>query len=241
MMEFARRLAPLREGDATRATAALPSRFAAESPLRVAASPRVDDEQPVLETAAHAPTVTRRVRAPDAPHAAAPEVDAATVVVAESRGDRSRQSSATPAPREHRAEAAELPAAPTRLVAQAQPHEAPAPHRVIAAVAAPDAVDAARASSVRQRPVQTANAAPLGNTNGPAVRHEPMSAAALAARNSQPAEQRPIIHVTIDRIDVRAPAAPARPAPAPRARTATPTVSLGDYLRARANKPGGAS
>jgi hypothetical protein len=42
----------------------------------------------------------------------------------------------------------------------------------------------------------------------------------------------PVVHVTIDRIDVRAPAAPTRPTNAPRQRAAAPSVSLADYLRA---------
>ena len=45
----------------------------------------------------------------------------------------------------------------------------------------------------------------------------------------EPREQRPVIHVAIDRIDVRAPATPASPAAAPRARQ-RPTRSLADYL-----------
>jgi hypothetical protein len=42
----------------------------------------------------------------------------------------------------------------------------------------------------------------------------------------------PVVHVTIDRVDVRAPAAPTRPTSAPRQRVAAPSVSLADYLRA---------
>jgi hypothetical protein len=65
-----------------------------------------------------------------------------------------------------------------------------------------------------------------------------MSAPALAERHAAAAEPRPVVHVTIDRIDVRAPAAPARPAAAPRARNAAPSVSLADYLRQGGAKAG---
>jgi hypothetical protein len=59
-----------------------------------------------------------------------------------------------------------------------------------------------------------------------------MSARALASRPAQRSDSRPVVHVTIDRIEVRAPAAPERPKPAPRSRATAPSVSLSDYLRA---------
>jgi hypothetical protein len=58
----------------------------------------------------------------------------------------------------------------------------------------------------------------------------PLSKAAVASRVSSAREAPPVIHVTIDRIDVRAPEtvkAGAAPKPARR----KPTISLGDYLR----------
>lgn len=56
----------------------------------------------------------------------------------------------------------------------------------------------------------------------------PLSDAALASRVSRP-EAAPVVHVTIDRIDVRAPDlfSPATPKPARR----PPAISLADYLR----------
>jgi hypothetical protein len=56
----------------------------------------------------------------------------------------------------------------------------------------------------------------------------PLSNAALATRVSRP-EAPPVVHVTIDRIDVRAPdlSRPATPKPARR----QPAISLADYLR----------
>ena len=58
----------------------------------------------------------------------------------------------------------------------------------------------------------------------------PLSESAVAARIAAPADAAPVIHVTIDRIDVRAPQAE-RPAPSPKAARRQPAVSLGDYLR----------
>jgi hypothetical protein len=57
----------------------------------------------------------------------------------------------------------------------------------------------------------------------------PLSDAALATRVGKP-EPAPVVHVTIDRIDVRAPdvVKPAAPSKPPRRQ---PTVSLADYLR----------
>lgn len=66
----------------------------------------------------------------------------------------------------------------------------------------------------------------------------PLSEEAVASRQLEPVASQPVIHVTIDRIEVRAPAAPAR---APRARAAAaPSVSLSEYLR-RGKRAGGAS
>lgn len=60
------------------------------------------------------------------------------------------------------------------------------------------------------------------------TRAAPLSPAVVAGRAMAVHEQAPVIHVTIDRLDVRAPvrAEPARQRPRPQ-----PTVSLSDYLR----------
>lgn len=58
----------------------------------------------------------------------------------------------------------------------------------------------------------------------------PLSDAAMAERGSRASPSQPVIHVTIDRIDVRA-AATAKPAAAARRERRAPTVSLTDYLR----------
>lgn len=68
----------------------------------------------------------------------------------------------------------------------------------------------------------------------PVTRALPLSDAAVAGRamaaREESRDERPVIHVTIDRLDVRAPASPASPAEKRRAKT-QPTVSLADYLR----------
>jgi hypothetical protein len=56
---------------------------------------------------------------------------------------------------------------------------------------------------------------------------------------ARPAVPAPVVHVTIDRIDVRLPSAPApagRAAPRPRPSSAQP--ALGDYLRGHAGGTG---
>lgn len=66
----------------------------------------------------------------------------------------------------------------------------------------------------------------------------PLSHEAVVSRIPSAAAQQPIIHVSIDRIDVRAPGAPTRSA---RSRpTPTPSISLSDYLR-RGKRAGGTS
>lgn len=74
-----------------------------------------------------------------------------------------------------------------------------------------------------------------GSDNGP------LSQLALASRVVPQSDRPAIVHVTIDRVDVRAPAAPDRPPPRTRSRAAT-AGSLTDYLRARpAGRQGGTS
>lgn len=59
----------------------------------------------------------------------------------------------------------------------------------------------------------------------------PMSEAAMAGRDELRSPERPIVHVTIDRLEVRAQPSQ-KPAPEQRRRPPPePTVSLGDYLR----------
>lgn len=54
-----------------------------------------------------------------------------------------------------------------------------------------------------------------------------------AAERERTAEPAPIVHVTIDRIDVRLPSAPVAATPPARRRPASTVGGLGDYLRGR--------
>lgn len=76
-------------------------------------------------------------------------------------------------------------------------------------------------------------AAPFGDRAAPFA---PLSEAAIAVRAADARTAEPVIHVTIDRIDVRAPA-PSRPAPAARRAPADPSMSLADFLSAGPARP----
>jgi len=244
MMDFARRLAPLRDTDITRAVAALPSRFAGDSPLRVgAAPPPVDSEglSPSTPSPA-ADALPAQVASPigvDAVHvptaAAAAPRDVRQPRHANDSPSRKDDAVARPmiAPRHA------VPAATDDRRPDAEHHRASAPAHPTAAATEAPAPPVMQSVGVRSTVAQAAAAVPFASSPSAAVSSQPMSRAALAARTSQAAEPRPIIHVTIDRIEVRAPAAPPRPALA-RPRAAAPSVSLGDYLRARTPKAGGA-
>jgi hypothetical protein len=75
------------------------------------------------------------------------------------------------------------------------------------------------------------------------VDRTPLSQQAVAARMTPQSERPAVIHVTIDRIDVRAPASTDhRSKPHARSRTSPSSPSLADYLRARhSGRRGGSS
>lgn len=81
----------------------------------------------------------------------------------------------------------------------------------------------------QREPAPPAGAQGDGAVAGPAPQR-PLSARALAQRVQPLRNDAPIVHVTIDRIDVRAPAPPPEPRPHTKPRPA-PTMSLADYLR----------
>ena len=99
----------------------------------------------------------------------------------------------------------------------AEPDPAPRPERPLTAAAA----------------VPPAVRAPLALVGQPAARVQgastPLTEAAVAGRSQTTPAKAPVVHVTIDRIDVRAPAA-ARPGAAERRPRPQPSVSLSDYL-----------
>jgi hypothetical protein len=105
---------------------------------------------------------------------------------------------------------------------------------VHSAAAGDSAISNARSAALAdgpRLPRQAAFASPL---------QRPLSDFAVASRAAEPRPTPPTIQVTIDRIDVHAPAAPASRAVyrTPRAVSA-PSVSLNDYLRGRRNDGAG--
>jgi hypothetical protein len=99
-----------------------------------------------------------------------------------------------------------------------------------------------RASHPVSAPLQTPAAAigvTIAQAAGSIPGRGPLSSVAVAERTASRSDVRPVIHVTIDRIDVRAPSAPERTSSRPRSRSNT-SGSLGDYLRSRqTSRPGG--
>jgi hypothetical protein len=220
MMDFLRRLAPPRDGDSSRAVAVLPSRFASEVPLRSVPSEIVTaaDDVPhtpiaILRAADAEPARhTQTVATPPAPRKALDPVTIATTPPV---------SAAVP----ERPATARESMRPARPIHRPVTVDAPVPplHRDAAPVATEQSPRAPVAST---RPIP-ATARPT-ITPPPA---RPLSPQAVTARTGAREPPRPVIHVTIDRIDVRAPATPAR-APTPtQPRAASPSVSLADYLR----------
>ncbi|MBI3529346.1 MAG: hypothetical protein HY067_15430 [Betaproteobacteria bacterium] len=224
MMDFLRRLAPPREGDRARAVAVLPSRFAGDAPLRSASTPSdvlvtFDDApapssaqtpSPEMYTAAPERFIARTAqRAPVGPEA----VDGAQPVA----------SAPLDTPHVPPRESTSL-MRPTLRAANADAAVPTWRH---------DAVAHDEHAAMHAKAIAAAPAQARPDSEPPVVAPHivsPLSHGAVAARAHPAAVPRPVIHVTIDRIDVRAPAVPSHAAPAKRA-SAAPSVSLADYLR----------
>lgn len=116
------------------------------------------------------------------------------------------------------------------------PQPAQAPPRPARPIAPPPAsrVPAKAAEPALMRLPAAAEAPPdIASEKPPARapnRAMPLREQVLAGRTAEARAQAPVIHVTIDRIDVRAPA-PSQPAAAPRRARLEPVVSLSEYLR----------
>ncbi len=223
-MGFLHHLAGLALGTAPASAArpALPPRFAA---LPVASFPQALPESGRSAPASvESPAPPTSARSPQAP---------ATLAVSHETPPGTTAAPRFPAPP---AELQPVPAAPPprdRTLPQPSPatsivtvethrtprHEPPASPGELR-VAAP--VTASPAAT----PVDVAVRTPI---EMPVTRAAPLSAAAVAGRTvAAVRDPAPVIHVTIDRLDVRAPARaePVRSRPRPQ-----PTVSLSDYLR----------
>jgi hypothetical protein len=243
MMEYLRALAPHHAHARHRAVVALRSRYDIDQPIGVvprAVAPEVEyDER-------EAASSCERVNQPARPL----EIDGVSpsLVADDEPRPRARHKSVAAAP--PRAPNASVPSHPepetgvrtvpveneTLLhvpVTNQRPHPLPfvgsrpserATQPVLAAVPIP-----------RERVAEASRLAQRSRSDGP------LSQLALASRVVPESDRPTVVHVTIDRVDVRAPATPDRPAP--RTRSRTPTAgSLTDYLRARpAGRQGGTS
>jgi hypothetical protein len=247
MMDFLRALAPRRDRDASLAVAVVPSRFAAERPMTAPpiVAPAIESgpttENRVLPVVPSPWHVERRAERRQAPISGAPIV--VTPPVAEAPREREpADDSSRAAPKEPRSDDTNGPLRPIRPsladirlpvagLGRLEPPERE-PRDKAAATVAP--VPAATVPQARR--LTTVVAMPPAT----AVR-APMSPAFLAARVTPPADRPPVIEVTIDRLEVRAPA-PAELAPsATRRRAASPSVPLADYLRGKTGQSGGAA
>lgn len=222
MMDFLRRLAPPLETDATRAVAVLPSRFASESPLRVAigqARPaqRPDDEASLSLDATSPPAATNALAAQRHPVTGIQPSQAAPRPLGSkpTRRHNGTATSSTHAP----AEAPDIDVADPRAV---QARHGANSERARPTSPEMQGLAAALAGSHGLRGVTASPAQPRVAL--------PLSQSTLAQRTLHSRDDGQVVHVTIGRIDVVANTAPAptvRRSPTPR----QGTVTLADYLR----------
>lgn len=242
MMDFARRLTPLRESDPTRAIAVLPSRFAGESPLRasIAAPAQRDDSAAPLRPAPMPASDAAALRSDASAHHAGDvtrlRAFSSSPVVA-SETDVARPEAVAPT-----VSAAAAVALASSATSRAQPSVTSPLERLLPASKSVAMASVAAASGSRVVPPIDAGAPAFGAPRFEPLQgatRQPISGAAIASRGPVVKEARPIVHVTIDRIEVRAAAASARAVPTARARVPSASPSLGEYLRRRNGKAGG--
>ena len=234
MSDFLRDLSPHRAHNASRAVPLLPSPFEAMHPLRAlhgdSASPGLEEDSIAMVRRSAAP-----VRDSSAP-APAPDVRTMPADTAAS----AERSPSTP-PNEQPARPSQnanapLPVLPSPIVTRLPQHAMPVlalDHMASEATSESPAIAAPPITADTTRPhLERARSATSMMSTRLAV-EPPMSSRALTARIPPHTERTPIINVTIDRIEVRAPAAPERAKPSTRSRPSTPNQSLSDYLRGR--------
>ena len=245
-MDFLRALSPHAGRTTARASAILPSRFAGTGPLHYAPVTPVDAEpfeaesQPNAADAPARPAMTSTGRLESNPVG-----DGDRIATRRHRDDANQRTAADPTPLSDVALRVERPAPydgrrETHVphlrespLSSLRPPETRGPHVERDATpgqsrtAAPEFQDHRARIDLPRVTVQGRNAAPA-----------PLSPAAVATRGAQRENHRPVIHVTIDRIDVRAAASSPAALPVKR-RAAAPRTSLSEYLRAGANRSGG--
>jgi hypothetical protein len=247
-MDFLRALSPHAERATPRTSAILPSRFAGTTPLHYVPVP-----PPVAAEPLDAESRPNAADAPARPAMASPErfearavEDGDRVPTRRQRDDVNPRVAVSPTPLADMAPRVERLAPPDdrrgldvprlRESPLSSPHLPDTRGRQIDRDAPPGQsrtagpafqTQRARTDSPRVTVAQAPNAVPA-----------PLSSAAVATRAAQQTNHRPVIHVTIDRIDVRAPASPPAALPA-RRRTAAPRTSLSEYLRGGGSRSGG--
>jgi hypothetical protein len=245
-MDFLRALSRHAERTTARASAILPSRFAGTGPLH---------HVPVTPVGAEPVEAESRPNAADAPARPAmaatgrfepnPVENDDRIATRHHRDDANQRAAAGPKPLGDVALRVERPAASDGR------RETPVPRLREAPLSSPRRPETRGRHVERDAtPGQSRTAAPASQTHrartdlprvtaqAPSAAPAPLSPAAVATRGAQREHHRPVIHVTIDRIDVRA--AASSPAALPvKPRAAAPRTSLSEYLRAGANRSGG--
>ena len=248
MTSFLRDLSPARAHDATRAVPLLPSPFETMQPLRAARlGPRAEVDTPIQPRLLGSPLIgdaTERSARPERQSPAPSDGDAPSAK-AHATGTLGADAPLSPVAATDRT--IREPRVERRDFSQSRDTGA--------TVSTPSHVDTnsgrAIGSTARALPASTIESPPtftiastIRSTARAAVSPTaaaPLSARALAAKPALAVEPRPVVHVTIDRVEVHAPAAPVTPKPSARPRTTHPDVSLEDYLRGHDNRRGGVS
>lgn len=237
-MDFLRSLAPNQGNARQRAVAAVRSRFEAARPIQSMPPTTSDGDGDEGNSAAETPLVRDATLGVSATRIIAPNTTTPLGAARDTRAPvdptdhrtqtgrpRMEVHSTVDIPEQTREVAMDVLRAPVRHV-MSQRLE-PVAGRV--QLSTPELERRSRLTNIHVVP---ALASVVRTTHVPAD-ERPLSRQAVLSRIEQPGERRPIVHVTIDRIDVRAPAAPERAASRSRTRSSSSNGSLAEYLRAR--------
>jgi hypothetical protein len=232
MLDFLRSLAPRNLDGKSSAVAALPSRFEIDQPLRSMPVPSLP-----ANSSDDAVSQPELVLSPPPPRAEPDEIED------DSHGEARVARAPVDRPLEHaqrnpevhvRSETSRSPIVAANSMTP-RVSDTPGRSRERSTAATPEKRSApALPAPAVPSPTREAIAAPSRGPAPTAARTSaaPLSAHAVAARVATRAESRPVVHVTIDRVDVRVPAAAERSKPSAR-RSPSASPSLSDYLRAR--------